>query len=94
MKNPQKRRKKWCVGPEKVVRKPCLYPHNGWLGSGIVYLGMERDSIEPADHILERFVPRIDLDELTNRARLSDRDGIGQPNIEGHDALNGPREDC
>jgi hypothetical protein len=21
--NPQKRRKKWCVGPEKVVRKPC-----------------------------------------------------------------------
>ena len=22
MKNPQKRRKKWCVGPEKVVRKP------------------------------------------------------------------------
>ena len=26
MKNPQKRRKKWCVGPEKVVRKPCR-PH-------------------------------------------------------------------
>ena len=25
MKNPQKRRKKWCVGPEKVVRKPCLW---------------------------------------------------------------------
>ena len=24
MKNLQKRRKKWCVGPEKVVRKPCL----------------------------------------------------------------------
>src|SRR5208337_3816837 len=23
VKNPQKRRKKWCVGPEKVVRKPC-----------------------------------------------------------------------
>ncbi len=22
MKNPQKRRKKWCVSPEKVVRKP------------------------------------------------------------------------
>ena len=26
MKNPQKRRKKWCVGPEKVVRKPLSDP--------------------------------------------------------------------
>lgn len=29
MKNPQKRRKKWCVSPEKVVRKP-------WVSAGLV----------------------------------------------------------
>jgi hypothetical protein len=38
VKNPQKRRKKWCVGPEKVVRKP-------WFGGSVVVRPLSRAQV-------------------------------------------------
>jgi hypothetical protein len=43
VKNPQKRREKWCVGPEKVVRKPWAGDPQG-NGVSVVVSGRESRS--------------------------------------------------
>ena len=60
MKNPQKRRKKWCVGPEKVVRKP-------WAGrelDGQRYDGLPHRAQLPALENSKRLAAIAEFDRL------------------------------
>ena len=78
MKNPQKRRKKWCVSPEKVVRKPCTRCHlptyvEGQLSS------LQDKSVEPialkagvAPRTLQEFLSQLKWDQDKLRDRLQD----------------------
>jgi peroxiredoxin len=71
VKNPQKRRKKWCVGPEKVVRKPCREYRDG----GLVVLMVTRGDVAENRRKADRYGFEFPV-VLQDRWRLSKEYGI------------------